>query len=63
MADSLTDRGAQDRTRIDVNEPQDLAYWTEKFGVSADVLRNTVTDVGVFADAVELALRDRRDKV
>jgi hypothetical protein len=40
-----------------------VAYWTEKFGVSADVLRNAVTDVGVFADAVELALRDRRDKV
>ncbi|KQZ05881.1 hypothetical protein ASD21_18000 [Caulobacter sp. Root1455] len=63
MADNLSDRGAQDRARINVNEPHEVAYWTEKFGVSADVLRNTVTDVGVSADAVELALKDRRDKV
>jgi len=63
MADGLADRGAEDRVRINVDEPREVAYWTEKFGVSADVLRNTVTDVGVFADAVELALKDRRDKV
>jgi hypothetical protein len=63
MADNLEDRGAQDRARINVNEPHEVAYWTEKFGVSADVLRNTVTDVGVSADAVALALKDRRDKV
>ncbi|KRA57557.1 hypothetical protein ASD89_07825 [Caulobacter sp. Root656] len=63
MADNLQDRGPQDRARINVNEPHELAYWTGKFGVTADQLRNTVTQVGVSADAVEQALRSRRDKV
>ncbi len=63
MADNLQDRGAQDRARINVNEPHEVAYWTQKFGVSADQLRNAVTDVGVSADAVEQALGSRRDKV
>jgi hypothetical protein len=63
MADNLQDRGPQDRARINVNEPHEVAYWTSKFGVTADQLRNVVTDVGVSADAVEQALGSRRDKV
>jgi hypothetical protein len=63
MADNLQDRGPQDRARVNVNEPHEVSYWTQKFGVTADQLRNAVTDVGVSADAVEQALRSRRDKV
>jgi len=63
MADNLQDRGPQDRARINVNEPHEVAYWAGKFGVSGDQLRNAVADVGVSADAVEQALRSRRDKV
>lgn len=63
MTDNLQDRGPQDRARINVNEPHEVAYWTGKFGVSADQLRNAVADVGVSADAVEQVLTSRRDKV
>ena len=58
MSDDLSNRGAQDRSRINVNEDHEVRYWTEKFGVSADALRNAVTAVGPGADAVAQRLRD-----
>ena len=60
MSDDLNKRGAQDRSRINVNEDHEVRYWTEKFGVSADALRNAVTTVGPSADAVEQHLRNAR---
>ncbi|KQZ06528.1 hypothetical protein ASD21_02525 [Caulobacter sp. Root1455] len=62
MADNLQDRGPQDRARVNVNEPHEVSYWTRKFGVTPDQLRDAVTDVGVSADAVEQALKSRRGK-
>jgi len=60
MSDDLNNRGAQDRARINVNEDHEVRYWTDKFGVSADALRNAVIEVGPGADAVEQRLRDGR---
>lgn len=57
MADNLQDRGAQDRARVNVNEPHEVRYWTEKFGVSEEDLIQAVTVVGVSADEVERYLR------
>jgi hypothetical protein len=34
MADDLKDRGAQDRSRVNVNEDHEVCYWTQKWGVS-----------------------------
>ncbi|KQY35507.1 hypothetical protein ASD38_02825 [Caulobacter sp. Root487D2Y] len=62
MADNLQDRGPQDRARVNVNEPHEVSYWTRKFGVTPDQLRDAVTEVGVSADAVEQALKSRRGK-
>ncbi len=53
MADNLQDRGAQDRARVNVNEPHEVRYWTEKFGVSEEDLIQAVSVVGVSADEVE----------
>jgi hypothetical protein len=47
MADDLENRGAGDRTRINVNEAHELAYWTKALGVSADELKAAVKAVGV----------------
>ncbi|RYF46290.1 MAG: DUF3606 domain-containing protein [Comamonadaceae bacterium] len=52
MSDDLSNRGAQDRSRINVNEPHEVRYWTERFSVSETALRQAVAEVGVSADAV-----------
>jgi hypothetical protein len=59
MADNLQDRGAQDRTRININEDHEVRYWTEKLGVSEEKLIAAVTIVGVSAEAVEKYLKDK----
>ena len=56
MADDLTNRGPQDRTRVNVNEEHELRYWTDALGVSAERLRAAVDRVGVSAEAVRQEL-------
>jgi len=52
MPDDLKQMGAQDRSRVNVNEPHEVRYWTERFGVSEDALRRAVAEVGVSVDAI-----------
>lgn len=56
MADDLTDRGAQDRARVNVNEPHEVRYWCTRFDCSEEQLRAAVDRVGVSASAVEAEL-------
>jgi hypothetical protein len=56
MSDDKTNRGAQDRARINIHEPYEVAYWTKALGVTADQLRQLVQQHGVSADAVKKAL-------
>ena len=53
MSDSLEARGPADRSRINVNEDWELKYWSKKFGVSPEQLREAVELVGVNAAEVE----------
>lgn len=57
MADDKTDRGPQDRSRINLNEDYEVRYWTDKFGVSKAQLEEAVKEVGPSAEAVEAELR------
>ena len=52
MPDDSTNRGAQDRARINVNEDHEVRYWTKALGVTEEKLREAVAAVGVSADAV-----------
>ncbi|RZI89382.1 MAG: DUF3606 domain-containing protein [Variovorax sp.] len=52
MSDDLSNRGAQDRSRININEAHEVRYWTDRFSVSETALRLAVAEVGVSADAV-----------
>lgn len=52
MADDLSQRGGQDRTRIDVHERYELRDWAKKFGVHEDEIRRAVATVGDSADKV-----------
>lgn len=57
MADNLNHRGPQDASRINVHEEWELDYWSKKFGVSKETLKETVAKVGVSAAAVTAHFR------
>ncbi|HEY2250001.1 MAG TPA: DUF3606 domain-containing protein [Planctomycetaceae bacterium] len=56
MADDKTKKAPQDSSKINIHEDYEVQYWTKRFGVSADVLKETVQKVGVSAEAVKRAL-------
>ena len=57
MPDDKTKRGPQDRAKINVQEKYEMDYWSRKFGVTPDQLRNAVEKVGPSAAAVERELQ------
>ena len=60
MADDKTKQGAQDRTRINVNEDYELRGWAKKFGISTDELKAAVRAVGTHAPTVEQHLKGKK---
>jgi hypothetical protein len=56
MADDLKKRGAQDRSRIAMEEEHEVRYWTKALGVSKDELASAVARVGNSAEAVRREL-------
>jgi hypothetical protein len=59
MSDDLNKKGQQDRSRINMNEDHEVAYWTEKFNVSREELQRAVDQAGSSADAVAQVLRSK----
>ncbi len=59
MVDDLTNRGPQDRSRVNVNEDWEVRWWCREFGCTEQQLRDAVRKVGVSADAVRRELRGR----
>lgn len=57
MPDDLRNRGPQDRSRINVNEPWEVRYWCSEFGCTEAQLRAAVQAVGVSAEAVRRRFR------
>ena len=56
MPDEIRDRSRQDQLRIDVNQPHEIRYWTQRLGCSEQELRAAVARAGVVADDVRVAL-------
>lgn len=56
MADDKTKRGEPDRSRINVNEPYEVEYWTKKWGVTSQQLKDAVKAVGVEVEKVRAKL-------
>jgi hypothetical protein len=52
MADDLSNRGPQDRSRVNVNEEWERRWWCKEFGCTEQQLRDAVRAVGVSADKV-----------
>lgn len=57
MADDLTKRGPEDRSRINLSEYYEVQYWTKKFDVSEGMLEAAVKSVGSSAATVEEYLK------
>lgn len=56
MADDLSNRGPQDRSRINIEESWEVRYWSQKFGVTEQQLKDAVRAVGQSAEAVQKQL-------
>ena len=59
MPDDKTQRGSQDRARINVHERYEVRYWTKKFGVTEERLKTAIAKVGTSAKAVESELKKK----
>ena len=59
MADDKTKTGKPDRDRINVNEDYELRDWSKKFGVSLQLLKEAVDEVGPMAADVAKYLKNR----
>lgn len=57
MSDDKSKRGNPDRSRIDLNDPDEVRNWTKSLGVSKEDLERAVKAVGVSADKVREHLR------
>lgn len=56
MADDTTLRSHQDQLRINVEEPHEVRYWTQRLGCTEEELRKAVARVGTVAKDVRTAL-------
>ena len=52
MPDDPRIRTQQDRKRVDVNQEHECRYWSERFGVSPERLRQAVKEVGPLVEHV-----------
>ncbi len=59
MGDDLTDRGAQDRSRINLEEDWEINYWTNELECTESELREAVSEVGNSADSVRRYLANQ----
>jgi uncharacterized protein DUF3606 len=59
MPDDKNNRGAQDRSRISLNQDYEVRYWTEALGVSRERLEELVRKYGNSAQKIREALKAR----
>ncbi|GAB2912889.1 hypothetical protein GCM10027093_59010 [Paraburkholderia jirisanensis] len=56
MTDNLKIKQPQDPKQVNVNEPWELNYWSNKWGVTHSQLKDAVKAVGPHVDAVRVRL-------
>ncbi len=57
MPDDLTRRAPEDRTKININQDWEVAWWCKELGVTEDRLRAAVAAVGPSVAKVSEYLR------
>ena len=55
--DDKTERGPQDRSRVNTQQDYELRYWAKEFGVTEEEVQQAVQRVGSSADKVREHLR------
>jgi len=55
--DQQSNRGSQDRTRINIDQDHEVQYWTKEFGVSEEELRRAVQQVASSVEKVREHLK------
>ena len=56
MPDDKTKRGPADRSRINVNEPYELDYWSKEFDLTPEQLRQLVAKHGTSVETIRQLL-------
>ena len=59
MADDKSKTGPQDASRVNVHERYELEYWSKRFGVTSERLKEAVEKAGTSVKAVEAELKRR----
>ena len=60
MADDKSTTGKPDRDRINIDEPYEIAGWSQRFGITHQELIEVVQIVGDRAEDVEHHLKSKR---
>ncbi len=60
MTDNTADRGPEDRSRISLSQDYEVRYWSQRFGIDEQALREAVEDVGPSVQDVEQYLASRQ---
>ena len=56
MPDDTGLRSREDQLRINIHEPHEIRYWTQRLGCTERELRDAVAAAGVLAEDVRVAL-------
>ncbi len=62
MSDKPKQCGERDGDRINLSQDAECRYWSEKFGISRERLRDVVRQVGPMVTDVQRRLRDRAEE-
>ena len=57
MADNFKIARPKDYSKVDVNDPNEMVYWTKELGVSKELIIETVKQVGTATAAVRRHIR------
>ncbi|MCG8422210.1 MAG: DUF3606 domain-containing protein [Proteobacteria bacterium] len=60
MADDLKIKRPHDATKVNVNQPHEVRYWCDKWGITERQLRDAVAAVGVYVDEIVKYLRGKK---
>jgi hypothetical protein len=60
MSDDLTKKDFHDKTRVSGSEPHELKYWSQKWNVSEQELKEAIRAVGPAVKDLEKYFREPR---
>ncbi|MCP3946158.1 DUF3606 domain-containing protein [Herbaspirillum sp.] len=58
MSDDLKRHGPEDPTKVNINQEWELSYWSNKFGISKEKLKEAVEAVGPMVSKIKNWLKN-----